>query len=121
MVKSIQELYDKLERREKKRCESGKKITGAHALLMNALITINNQSSFVYHDYVLSEKGFCLGFLYGLLSCHYITEEEFHILDNELTSAYEAFFERSRQEVIDSNKMSSEYVDILSLEGGVAL
>lgn len=121
MVKSIKQLCDRLEKREKKRCESGKEITGAHVLLMNALITINNQSSFVYYDYVLSEKGFCSGFLNGLLSCHYITKEEFHILNNELTSAYKSYLQRCAQEAAERNGDSPEDFDLMSLEGGVAL
>lgn len=85
MVKNIKQLCDKLKIRERKRIESGKEITGAYALLINALTTINNQSSSVFHDFSY-EKGFCSGFLNGLLSCNYITKEEFHILDSELSS-----------------------------------
>ncbi|MDE7275380.1 MAG: hypothetical protein K2N98_00770 [Lachnospiraceae bacterium] len=95
MVKSIQELYRKIERREKKRLQDGKDIVGVHVHLVNALYDINSQSSYVYRDYLRAQKELCLGFLYGLRCSRYITEEEFKILENELTSAYKAYFHRS--------------------------
>ncbi len=101
MVKNIQELYDKLEKREKKRLEAGNEISGAHVLLLNGLRTINNQSSCIYHDHVLYEKGLCIGFLNCLLYFHYITEDEFNILEDELISAYKAYLDRTLSERLD--------------------
>lgn len=94
MVKSIKQLCDKLQMRERKRIRSGKEITGAYALLNNALISINSQSSFAYHNFCSDERAFCSGFLNGLLSCHYITNEEFQILSSELSSSYKAYLHR---------------------------
>lgn len=101
MVKSIQELYDKLEKREKKRLEAGKAISGAHVLFLNALRTINNQSSCIYDDYVFYEKGFCVGFLNCLLHFHYITEDEFNMLEDELIAAHVAYLNRTLSERLD--------------------
>ena len=101
MVKNIQELYDKLEKREKKRLEAGNEISGAHVLLLNGLRTINNQSSCIYHDHVLYEKGLCIGFLNCLLYFHYITEDEFNILEDELIAAHVAYLDRTLSERLD--------------------
>lgn len=104
MVKSIKQLCDKLEIRERKRIRSGKEITGAYSLLINGLVTINSQSSFAYHNSCSDERAFCSGFLNGLLSCHYITNEEFQILSSELSSSYKAYLHRCSQEAAGRNE-----------------
>lgn len=98
MVKSIQELHDKIEKREDKRLDAGKEFTTSHSFLVGKLRNINNNSSDVYRHYMLSEKEFCSGFLYGMLCSHYISEGEFKILYDEITSAYDAYRERAREE-----------------------
>lgn len=121
MVKSIQELYDKLERREDKRCASGRDFNGVHVLLLNALCFIKENPSDIYMDYMLSKKEFCTGFLYGLLSSHCITKEEFKVLEGEVMSSYSAYLLGCAQEAAERNGDLPEDFDLMSLEGGVAL
>lgn len=121
MVKNIQELCDKLEKREDKRLTAGKDFNFVHSLLSDSLRHINECSSDIYKYYMLSQKEFCVGFLYGLFSSHCITKEEFGILHDELMSVHDSYLQRCAQETAERNGTLSEDFDFMSLGGGVAL
>lgn len=121
MIKSIQGLCDKIKNREEKKLKDGREYNNAYVLLTDALENINNHSSCVFSNYLMNQKEFCSGFLLGLLSVNYITDEELRTLYNELTSAYESYLQRCAQEAAERNGDSPEDFDLMSLEGGVAL
>ena len=92
-IQSIQQLIDKIEKREDKRQKEVKKRIFHHRVISISLEKMNTQ---IYSDLDLAKADFfmCYGFLYGVFSLHLITESELEILLKELRSSYRDCLER---------------------------
>ena len=107
-VKSIKELFLKIEKNEKKRCSAEKELSDGHKLLMSRLQNINAQSSPAFSYFIDRQFEFCLGFLHGLSAVHYITGEELFTLLDELSSAHDAYHERAKQAELEAFESMEE-------------
>lgn len=95
MIKSIKELCEKMEKKELKLLESRKNSNGAYGVFGSVFREINTQSDNAYSFYISEKNQFCAGFLWGLLASHFITHDEFELLEKERSAAYLSYLKRA--------------------------